>query len=101
MTSTQRAGPPSASWRRAGPLRARDFERPHAGLPVAAGDRDPVHRDAVEGRLVSVCGDVLGQHPLDAVRERLATDPKYRQMLENQPFGFGDFCHLWFHSQPR
>jgi hypothetical protein len=51
--------------------------------------------------MVSLRRDVLGEHPLGAVRERLATDPEYRQMLKNEPFSFGDFCHLWFHSRPR
>ncbi len=93
MTSTQRLGPPSASGGSAGRLGAGDLEGSHPGHPVAARDRDTVHRDAVERRLVAVRGDVLGQDPVDAVRKPLAARSKPCAMLENQAFGFGDFCH--------
>ena len=47
-----------------------DAEAASAGSRRMAGERDAVHRDAIEGGLVTLGVDVLAQHRAGALRER-------------------------------
>ncbi len=47
---------------------------------VAEGDRDSVHRHAVERRLIALGPDVLGENTADAGRQRLLPSGKSRHV---------------------
>ena len=60
-----------------------------AGGGRLAGERYPVHRDAIEGGLVALGVDVLAQHRAGALPERQRLDRQALQVLPDQAICLG------------
>ena len=101
MTSTQRAGPPSASG-----------GAPAACVPAISNARTPDSQSRPAIAIPSIVTRSNGGWSRSAATSSASTrstqsasgsrlTPSIGKCSKIEPFGFGDFCHLWFHSRPR
>jgi hypothetical protein len=75
--------------RSAGSLRSSDPERAPSALVLRDGERDAVHGDASERRLVEACNDALAQDRADQLGQRQRSRRQRRRVSADQGFGFG------------
>ncbi len=75
--------------RGAGRLRSGDPKRAAPALVRGEGERDAVHRDAIERGLVECCNDALAQDRPDELGQRQRSRGQRRRVSADQGFGFG------------